>query len=102
MSLIHSRAGTAAVENFQQSDQSSRALPLGAGVRGSFAKNGREALHLFAEHQPAVVVADWRMLDIGGLELCRRIRQDFADCYRHLILITRNSDLSVVMRNRVT
>jgi CheY-like chemotaxis protein len=36
-----------------------------------FAKNGREALDLFEKHQPAVVITDWSMPDISGLELCR-------------------------------
>jgi CheY-like chemotaxis protein len=42
-----------------------------------FAKDGREALDLFAKHQPAVVITDWSMPDIEGLELCRRIRRHF-------------------------
>jgi len=57
-----------------------------------FAKNGREALGLFAEHRPAVVITDWDMPDIGGLELCRRIRCDFQGFYSHLILLTSNTD----------
>ncbi|MFZ0804827.1 MAG: response regulator, partial [Candidatus Sulfotelmatobacter sp.] len=36
-----------------------------------FAKDGREALGLFAEHLPAVVITDWDMPDISGVELCR-------------------------------
>ncbi len=31
-----------------------------------FAKNGREAFDLFAKHQPAVVITDWNMPDMGG------------------------------------
>jgi len=62
-----------------------------------FAKNGREALHMFAKEQPAVVITDWNMPDIGGLELCRRIRQDFPDCYCHLILLTSNSEKEQVV-----
>jgi diguanylate cyclase (GGDEF)-like protein len=57
-----------------------------------FAKNGREALDLFAKHQPAVVITDWNMPDMGGLELCKHIRCDFPDCYCHLILLTSNSE----------
>src|ERR1700733_4490446 len=57
-----------------------------------FAKNGREALDLFARLQPAVVITDWNMPDMGGLELCKRIRHDFPDCYCHLILLTSNSE----------
>ncbi len=62
-----------------------------------FAKNGREALDLFAEHQPAVVITDWSMPDISGLELCRRIRRDFQGFHSHLILLTSNSDKEQVV-----
>jgi two-component system cell cycle response regulator len=62
-----------------------------------FAKNGREALDLFAEHQPTVVITDWSMPDIGGLEICRRIRRDFQDSHSHIILLTSNSDKEQVV-----
>jgi diguanylate cyclase (GGDEF)-like protein len=62
-----------------------------------FAKNGREALDLFAEHQPAVVITDWNMPDIGGLELCRQIRHNFQDFHSHLILLTSNADKEQVV-----
>ena len=57
-----------------------------------FANNGREALALFAEHDPAVVITDWDMPDIGGLELCKRIRREFQGSYSHLILLSGNTD----------
>ena len=62
-----------------------------------FAKDGREALGLFAEHQPAVVITDWDMPDIGGLELCRRIRREFQGFYSHLILLSSNTDKEQVV-----
>ena len=62
-----------------------------------FAKNGRAALDLFAEHRPAVVITDWDMPDIGGLELCRRIRRYFQDFHSHLILLTGNTDKAHVI-----
>jgi diguanylate cyclase (GGDEF)-like protein len=62
-----------------------------------FARNGREALDLFAEHQPAVVITDWSMPDISGPELCRRIRRDFRDFHAHLILLTSNSNKEQVV-----
>src|ERR1700723_2353102 len=62
-----------------------------------YAKNGREALDLFAEHKPAVVITDWSMPDISGLELCRRIRRDFQGLHSHLILLTSNSDKEQVI-----
>jgi diguanylate cyclase (GGDEF)-like protein len=62
-----------------------------------FAKDGREALDLFAKHQPAVVITDWDMPNIGGLELCRRIRRDFQGFHSHLILLTGNTEKAQVI-----
>jgi diguanylate cyclase (GGDEF)-like protein len=62
-----------------------------------FAKNGREALDLFGEHEPAVVITDWNMPDMGGVELCRYIRRDFPDFYCHLILLTGNREKEQVV-----
>ena len=62
-----------------------------------YAKNGRQALDLFAEHKPAVVITDWSMPVISGLELCRRIRHDFQGFHSHLILLTSNSDKEQVV-----
>src|SRR6202790_4725064 len=56
-----------------------------------FAKNGRQAMDLFAEHRPALVVTDWNMPDISGPELCQRIRQDFPSFYTYVILLTANT-----------
>ena len=63
----------------------------------SFAKDGREALGLFAEHLPAVVITDWDMPDISGLELCRRIRCEFQGSYAHLNLLSSNTEKEQVI-----
>jgi two-component system, cell cycle response regulator len=62
-----------------------------------FANNGREALARFAEHQPAVVITDWTMPDITGLELCRAIRRDFCQSYSYLILLTSHTNKEQVI-----
>jgi sigma-B regulation protein RsbU (phosphoserine phosphatase) len=33
-----------------------------------FAKNGREAIDLFSEHHPSLVITDWTMPDISGID----------------------------------
>ena len=47
-----------------------------------FAKNGREALDLFTKHQPAVVITDWSMPDIGPWDkgLSRPFQADSCAC----------------------
>src|SRR5260370_13014435 len=55
------------------------------------ARNGREAMDLFAEHQPALVITDWSMPDTSGIELCQRIRRDYQQFYAYVILLTGNT-----------
>lgn len=62
-----------------------------------FAKNGGEALALFGEHQPSVVITDWSMPDISGPELCQRLRRDFHEIHTHIILLTSNTDKQQVV-----
>lgn len=62
-----------------------------------FANGGRQALELFSEHRPSVVITDWSMPDISGLELCQRIRADFQQHYVYLILVTGNSEKEQVI-----
>jgi two-component system cell cycle response regulator len=63
-----------------------------------FAKNGREAMDLFAAHEPALVITDWTMPDISGIELCQCIRRDFQQLYPYVILLTGNTDKEEVIQ----
>ena len=36
-----------------------------------FAKSGREAIDLFSEHQPSLVITDWMMPDLSGIRAVR-------------------------------
>jgi diguanylate cyclase (GGDEF)-like protein len=56
-----------------------------------FAEDGREALAAMAKHQPCLVVTDWEMPDITGIELCKKIRRDY-ESYVHIILLTSNTE----------
>jgi len=61
------------------------------------AKNGRQAMDLFTEHQPELVITDWSMPDISGIELCQHIRQDNQQFYAYVILVTANADKEEVI-----
>jgi diguanylate cyclase (GGDEF)-like protein len=54
-----------------------------------FAKNGREALNALANHQPSLVITDWEMPDITGIELCKKMRVEQGS-YTYIILLTSN------------
>jgi len=62
-----------------------------------FAKSGRQAMDLFIEHQPALVITDWSMPDISGIELCQHIRRDHQEFYAYVILLTSNTDKEEVI-----
>lgn len=57
-----------------------------------FAKSGREAMNLFAEQQPDLVITDWMMADVPGVELCRRMREGLNGPYAYIIVLTSITD----------
>ncbi|MHA7276896.1 GGDEF domain-containing response regulator [Arthrobacter sp. Hz1] len=52
------------------------------------ATNGDAAWDLFQEYQPEVVVTDWMMPGLDGLQLCKAIRSGETDTYTYLVLLT--------------
>jgi len=57
-----------------------------------FAKNGREAMELYAKYGPAIVITDWMMPDFSGQELCERIRGDVQHAYTYILVLTSISE----------
>src|SRR5712692_5163222 len=57
-----------------------------------FAKSGREAIDLFSEHQPSLVITDWMMPDLSGIELCEHIRNHPRQTYTSLITLPITTD----------
>jgi two-component system cell cycle response regulator len=53
-----------------------------------FAKSGREAIDLFSLHQPSLVITDWMMPDLSGIELCEHIRNLSSQAYTYIIILT--------------
>src|SRR6267378_7357862 len=63
-----------------------------------FAKNGREALEVYAKHGPAIVITDWMMPDFSGQELCERIRVDIQHPYTYILVLTSISEKDNVVK----
>ena len=57
-----------------------------------FAKTGQGAIELFEQHRPALVITDWMMPDLTGIELCQRIRANLKDAYTYIIILTSISE----------
>ncbi len=58
------------------------------------ARNGKQALDLVKQLNPAVVVTDVRMPFMDGIELARRIKNEFIDT--KIVLISAHADLDYI------
>jgi putative two-component system response regulator len=58
------------------------------GYEVTVAQNGREAFHLLRTGRFRMVISDWEMPEMSGLELCRRVRQRRWSGYIYVILLT--------------
>ncbi len=50
--------------------------------------DGGQAWQAFRTHRPDVVICDWMMPGLTGLELCRNIRADAMGAYTFIIMVT--------------
>ncbi len=57
------------------------------------ADNGAEAWEIWTNENPRMVITDWLMPGMDGLELCRKIRQAEGSHYTYLIMVTSKSDV---------
>ncbi|MET0282800.1 MAG: diguanylate cyclase [Steroidobacteraceae bacterium] len=62
-------------------------LQLG-GYEAHLATSGRQALRTLDETSCPIVLTDWHMPDMDGLELCRRLRARQASGYIYVLMLT--------------
>lgn len=63
-----------------------------------FATRGQEAIEIFEREKPALVITDWIMPDLTGIELCQRIRAEARLSYTYVIIITSQSEKDMVVK----
>ena len=69
-----------------------------SGHRVLCASNGRQALQIFLESAPPLIIVDSALPDFGGLELCRRLRQTSAGRQAYVIMLTPPDDEETLVR----
>ncbi|AFY72467.1 serine phosphatase RsbU, regulator of sigma subunit [Synechococcus sp. PCC 7502] len=55
------------------------------------AKDGQEGIDLAKKHHPALVICDWLMPKVDGLEVCLQVKQEPSLYYTFFILLTSRS-----------
>jgi two-component system phosphate regulon response regulator PhoB len=68
------------------------------GYRVSRAADGEEALMMVAEDQPDLIVLDWMMPNLSGMEVCRRLRAGKETRALPVLMLTARSDESDKVR----
>lgn len=67
------------------------------GYSVEVAENGKEALEiLLSDDPPELALLDWRMPEIDGLEICRKVRSAQKDIYTYIIMLTPSSKVKDV------
>ncbi len=67
------------------------------GYRVLVAENGKEALSLFHEEHPLIVITDIKMPDIDGVDLLRMIKEEDPDT--EVVMITGHGDMNVAIES---
>ena len=63
-----------------------------------FANSGHQAIEIFERERPDLIVTDWMMPDITGIELCQRIRADVHSSYTYVIILTSSAEKENVVK----
>ncbi len=69
-----------------------------AGFRVAVAGDGEEALLLAAEEPPDVVILDWMLPELSGIEVCRRLRRREETKHTPVIMLTARGEEGDVVR----
>lgn len=62
------------------------------------ATNGKEGLTLAHQLLPALIICDWNMPEMNGLEVCRHVKSSPALVFTHFILLTARDEVSDLVR----
>jgi putative two-component system response regulator len=64
------------------------------GYETLVANDGMEAWEIWKKERPRMVITDWMMPRMDGLELCRRIREAEGSQYIYVIMVTSREDVN--------
>src|SRR5487761_953211 len=76
------------VDDDEVSLEISRRTVEKAGYSVDVARNGKQSLEILRRGQCRLVITDWEMPELDGIELCREIRSGDYNGYIYVILLT--------------
>ena len=64
------------------------------GYQVFVANDGREGMKEIVAHEPDLVISDWMMPEVDGLELCQAVKTGLRDAAPYFILLTAKGEIS--------
>src|SRR6267378_8144659 len=58
------------------------------------ASDGREGMKAIVTHEPDLVISDWMMPEVDGLELCQSVKTGLREAAPYFILLTAKGEIS--------
>jgi len=68
------------------------------GYRVFEAPNGLEALKLVEKHKPDLLLSDWMMPEMDGVELCRQVKENPETSNTYILILTSREDKDDLVR----
>ena len=69
----------------------------GLGYETLVATNGMEGWEIWRDERPRMVITDWVMPGMDGLELCKKIRDAEGSRYTYVIMVTSKNDVDDIV-----
>jgi CheY-like chemotaxis protein len=64
------------------------------GYQVFVANDGREGMKAIVAHEPDLVISDWMMPEVDGLELCQAVKTGLRDAAPYFVLLTAKGEIS--------
>jgi len=68
------------------------------GYETLIATNGLEGWKIWKAERPDIVITDWEMPQMDGLELCKKIRTEEGEGYTYIIIVTGRKNIQDVIK----
>ncbi|HSI95975.1 MAG: diguanylate cyclase [Methylophilaceae bacterium] len=91
-SQVHASADILVVDNDPAMVELLKTILGSAGHKVHTAADGREALRMVLEHQPQIMITDWMMPGVDGLQLLRTLRETEIGRYLYVMVLTAQND----------